>query len=108
MFENDELETPQNSLNSELERSEGEGTWNHQDETDQETTDFEAGVDVDTEETSTEEESQSDIDDADQEETNQGEVEDQTEDVDSDEEQKNTQPEGIRRVLSYSEFLSSN
>ena len=103
MFENDELETSQNSLNSEFERSEGEGTWDNQEETNQETTEVDTNFGVD-QDNQSDDLSQSDEGSEEHEETeNQPETSD-----DSEEEQKNTPPEGIRRVLSYSEFTSSN
>jgi hypothetical protein len=96
MFENEELETSQNSLSSEFERSEGEGSWNGSSDEIVNNQESDGAESVDTETHLDDPELQQDQED----------LESPEKSDESDDEQKNTPQEGIRRVLTYSEYIS--
>jgi hypothetical protein len=105
ILENDELSNPSDILTTEFGRSEGQGSWDSEEaEVDPESSDAEATTHESPEtlndvEPDYPEEYQAAKDDEESDET-----EDELED---DEEQKNTPQENIRRVLSYSDYFSS-
>ena len=107
VLENDELSNSDNNLTSEFGRNEGQGSWDSEEaENDQESFDTESTT-PDSPETlnDTEPDSPEEYQAAkDDEEEN---VEDDTEEQEDDE-QKNTPQDSVRRVLSYSDYFSSN
>ena len=107
VLENDELANSDNNLTSEFGRNEGQGSWDSEEaENDQESFDTESTT-PDSPETlnDTEPDSPEEYQAAkDDEEEN---VEDDTEEQEDDE-QKNTPQDSVRRVLSYSDYFSSN
>jgi hypothetical protein len=109
ILENDELSNQSDTLASELGRSEGQGSWDSEEaEVDQESFDSEATT-PDSQETLNDtepdnpEEYQAAKDDEEEEEPAVDDTEEQ-----EDDEQKNTPQDNIRRVLSYSDYFSSN
>jgi hypothetical protein len=107
ILENDELSNSDNTLTSEFGRNEGQGSWDDEEaEVDQESFDSEATTPDSTETLNdTEPDNPEEYQAAkDEEEEN---AEDDSEEQEDDE-QKNTPQDNIRRVLSYSDYFSSN
>ena len=105
---NDELSNQSDTLASELGRSEGQGSWDSEEaEVDQESFDSEATT-PDSQETlnDTEPDNPEEYQAAKDDEEEEPAVDDTEEQ--EDDEQKNTPQDNIRRVLSYSDYFSSN
>ena len=112
VLENDELANSDNNLTSEFGRNEGQGSWDSEEaENDQETFDTESTT-PDSPETlnDTEPDSPEEYQAAkdDEEENAEENAEDDDTEEQEDDEQKNTPQDSVRRVLSYSDYFSSN
>lgn len=99
VFENDELNSPEIPLNPEFDRSEGEASWDNEEieSPDEAPEEIESTVDEPVE---TQENPEVDVEDLN--------PEGGLKSSDDSGEEKNTPQIEIRRVLSYSDFISSN